>query len=79
MVKLMNCNLNFRYGTQRVKKNLNLLPPRHIKVKNKEKRFLYLIDAKVIILVFDITERKSFNNLKDWLISIRESAPENVG
>ena len=79
MVKLMNWNLNFRYGTQRVKKNLNLLPPRHIKVKNKEKRFLYLIDAKVIILVFDITERKSFNNLKDWLISIRESAPENVG
>ena len=41
-------------------------------------QFLYK-DAKVIILVYDITEKESFNAIKDyWYDKVKESCPKNI-
>ena len=38
----------------------------------------YFRGVNGIILVYDITDLDSFNNLKDWLIEIEKNAPKNV-
>lgn len=40
---------------------------------------MYFRDADGVILVFDVTDRESFENLKNvWIKDIYEKAPENI-
>ncbi|VDN06460.1 unnamed protein product [Thelazia callipaeda] len=48
-----------------------------------QERFLaittsYYRDADALLLTYDITNRQSFINIRDWLTRIREKAKENV-
>ena len=38
----------------------------------------YYKEANGVILVYDITNKKSFNNLSSWIKDIKENSPENV-
>ena len=38
----------------------------------------YYKGAHGIILIFDVTNRKSFDNIKNWLIQIKEEAPNRT-
>ncbi len=35
-------------------------------------------NANGVILVYDVSKRKTFENIKGWLISINEHASENI-
>ncbi len=40
---------------------------------------MYFRDADGAVLVFDVTDRESFENLKNyWIKDIQEKAPENI-
>lgn len=40
---------------------------------------MYYRDADGAILVFDVTDKESFNNLKNlWIKDVEEKAPENI-
>ena len=40
---------------------------------------MYFRDADACIIVYDVTDRDSFNNLSDvWLKDLQEKAPENI-
>ena len=36
-------------------------------------------DASVAIIVYDITNRNSFDVVKDWVAELREKGPSNIG
>lgn len=44
--------------------------------KGKEKRFTGLISA--LLLLYDVTNKTSFDNIRAWLSEIREHANEDV-
>lgn len=40
---------------------------------------MYFRDADACILVYDMTDRESFENIRDvWLKDVKEKAPENI-
>jgi len=39
---------------------------------------MYYRDADVAILVYDVTNKESFNNLKNWFIELSEKGPKDV-
>jgi Ras-related protein Rab-1A len=40
---------------------------------------MYYRDADGVVLVFDLTEKESFDNLKNlWIKEVYEKAPENI-
>jgi GTPase SAR1 family protein len=40
---------------------------------------MYFRDADAAILVYDITDKESFDNIKNvWIKDVQEKAPENI-
>jgi len=39
---------------------------------------MYYRDIDAVIIVYDITDTKSFQNLKKWFRQLRENAPESI-
>ena len=64
-----------RYGILLGKKNINPLLLSIIEVLH----VLYFVDAQVALCVYDITNKHSFQVLKNWVEELKSKGPANMG